>query len=101
METRWECSGCKAFVFVLDRRLPDKCHRCGRVCWRQTPFKGTAKLAPMERDMLLARGEEQKFLNGALGKVTLAKQGVTNNSFLGDGEGHSSISFRQTKNDAD
>lgn len=66
-KTRWECIGCKVSITVLDRVLPDKCNACGGRGWRQTPLQGKPKSAPMERDMLLPRGEELKFLNSIPG----------------------------------
>lgn len=62
-KTRWECIGCKHYEFVYDRVLPDRCTACGGAGWRQTPLQGVARTALMERDHLLARGEEMKFLN--------------------------------------
>lgn len=61
-KTRWACSGCKMAHMVLDRNIPKQCMRC-----KGTEFKPVAlqaaKVAPMEKDLLLARGEEVKFLN--------------------------------------
>eukprot|EP00747_Dinoflagellata_sp_TGD_P187541 gnl/TRDRNA2_/TRDRNA2_45257_c0_seq1.p1 gnl/TRDRNA2_/TRDRNA2_45257_c0~~gnl/TRDRNA2_/TRDRNA2_45257_c0_seq1.p1 ORF type:complete len:836 (+),score=136.94 gnl/TRDRNA2_/TRDRNA2_45257_c0_seq1:120-2627(+) len=66
-KTRWECRSCKWSLSVLDRDLPPHCHRCNAMEWHQVPLQ-KAKRAPMERDFLLARGEELPFL-GSFGSV--------------------------------
>merc|ERR1719414_80260 len=60
--TRWECDGCKFDVNVLDRNTPAHCQRYNGYSWTQVPLR-RSKRAPMEREFLLARGEELKFLN--------------------------------------
>jgi len=63
VKTKWECIECKVSVNVFDRDLPESCHACGGKGWRQLPLQGKARTAPMERDLLLPRGEELPFLN--------------------------------------
>ncbi|CAE8583740.1 unnamed protein product, partial [Polarella glacialis] len=61
--TRWECSGCRQSQDVLDRELPSHCRKCNAIAWKQVPLRRVKREAPMERDMLLPRGEELKFVN--------------------------------------
>eukprot|EP00746_Dinoflagellata_sp_MGD_P142714 gnl/MRDRNA2_/MRDRNA2_75649_c0_seq1.p1 gnl/MRDRNA2_/MRDRNA2_75649_c0~~gnl/MRDRNA2_/MRDRNA2_75649_c0_seq1.p1 ORF type:complete len:832 (+),score=133.62 gnl/MRDRNA2_/MRDRNA2_75649_c0_seq1:138-2633(+) len=62
-KTKWVCSGCKCDTAVLDRDLPEHCKTCGREAnFRQVPFQ-RPRTAVMEKDKLLPRGEEIKFLN--------------------------------------
>eukprot|EP00427_Karlodinium_veneficum_P004462 CAMPEP_0169160068 /NCGR_PEP_ID=MMETSP1015-20121227/56230_1 /TAXON_ID=342587 /ORGANISM="Karlodinium micrum, Strain CCMP2283" /LENGTH=138 /DNA_ID=CAMNT_0009231665 /DNA_START=276 /DNA_END=688 /DNA_ORIENTATION=- len=60
--TYWQCGNCSLSVYVLDRELPKDCGRCNAFQWKQIPLRKTAKVA-MDRDLLLARGEELPFLN--------------------------------------
>jgi len=62
-KTRWECKGCSFDVFVLDRALPNACSRCHGFAFRPGPLRKASKAAPMEKDGLLARGEELKYIN--------------------------------------
>lgn len=59
--TRWECK-CSFSLNVLDKRLPSHCPKCNAMCWRPVPLQRVAR-APMERELLLPRGEELPFLN--------------------------------------
>merc|ERR1712217_671593 len=61
-KTRWACRGCTKTVNVLDRELPEHCTRCSSSEFKQVPLVNV-KTAPMEKDMLLPRGDEIKFLN--------------------------------------
>merc|ERR1712023_151397 len=61
-KTRWECKNCSFDAHVLDRELPRQCGRCSGDAWKQAPLRRVAKVL-MEKDMLLARGEEMPFLN--------------------------------------
>lgn len=61
--TRWECSNCRQSYDVLDRELPSSCSRCNGIAFKQVPLRRARSAAPMERDLLLARGEELPFLN--------------------------------------
>lgn len=62
-KTRWECASCKFSEEVLDRQLPGCCRRCRGETWKQVPLRKLRRSAPMEKDMLLPRGEELPFLN--------------------------------------
>lgn len=62
-KTRWECACCKFSEEVLDRQLPSSCRRCRGETWKQVPLRRLRRTAPMERDLLLPRGEELPFLN--------------------------------------
>jgi len=62
-KTRWECKGCSFDVFVLDRALPNACSRCHGCAFRPGPLRKASRAAPMEKDGLLARGEELKYIN--------------------------------------
>lgn len=61
-KTRWECKNCSFDVFVLDRELPKECRRCMCAAFRPGPLR-RVRTAPLERDGLLARGEELPFMN--------------------------------------
>merc|ERR1719210_909006 len=61
-KTRWACRGCTKAINVLDRELPEHCTRCRSSEFKQVPFNNV-KTAPMEKDFLLSRGEEIKFLS--------------------------------------
>jgi len=62
-KTRWECAGCRHSEEVLDRQLPAHCRNCNRQSWKQVSLRKLRRAAPMERDLLLPRGEELPFLN--------------------------------------
>lgn len=62
-KTRWECKGCSFDVFVLDRAIPNACSRCHGFAFRPGPLRKASRAAPMEKDGLLARGEELKYIN--------------------------------------
>mmetsp|Transcript_65771 Transcript_65771/g.203873 ORF Transcript_65771/g.203873 Transcript_65771/m.203873 type:complete len:154 (+) Transcript_65771:1222-1683(+) len=61
--TRWECCGCKWDVSVLNGETPHQCFRCHAQGWKQVSLRRVKTAAPMERDLLLPRGEELPFLN--------------------------------------
>merc|ERR1712136_527670 len=63
-KTRWVCSGCRCAHTVLDRNIPKQCTKCKGTEFKQVALQA-AKVALMEKDQLLARGEEMKFLNSA------------------------------------
>lgn len=63
-KTRWVCSGCRCAHTVLDRNIPKQCMKCKGTEFKQVALQA-AKVALMEKDQLLARGEEMKFLNSA------------------------------------
>ncbi|CAK0868866.1 unnamed protein product [Prorocentrum cordatum] len=63
---RWQCKGCSQDVSVLNRDLPAHCARCNGSSFQQVPLSRVRR-APMERDLLLPRGEELKFLNSLPG----------------------------------
>jgi len=65
--TKWECIYCKEVIRVLDRSLPTGCVKCGSKGWKQIPLQGKPRTAPMEREMLLPRGEELPYLNSIPG----------------------------------
>ncbi|CAE7765355.1 mcm10, partial [Symbiodinium pilosum] len=48
---------------VLDRQLPSNCRSCNGHNWKQVSLRKVQRAAPMERDLLLPRGEELPFLN--------------------------------------
>eukprot|EP00913_Durusdinium_trenchii_P029456 g27609.t1 len=48
---------------VLGRQLPKGCARCGADTWKQVSLRKLRRRAPMERELLLPRGEELPFLN--------------------------------------
>ncbi|CAK9040843.1 unnamed protein product [Durusdinium trenchii] len=62
-KTRWECRSCRASEEVLGRQLPKGCARCGADTWKQVSLRKLRRRAPMERELLLPRGEELPFLN--------------------------------------
>ncbi|CAJ1394752.1 unnamed protein product [Effrenium voratum] len=62
-KSRWECKACHFSEEVLDRQLPPFCQRCRGDTWKQVSLRKTRRMAPMERDMFLARGEELPFIN--------------------------------------
>merc|ERR1712032_1136618 len=64
--TRWECKNCSFSIFALDKHLPPHCHRCKSMVWGQVPLQRVQK-APMEKELLLPRGEEIRFLNSLPG----------------------------------
>jgi len=71
-KTHWQCGNCSLSVYVLDREIPKDCGRCNAFQWKQIPLRKTAKVA-MDRDLLLARGEELPFLNSIPGSHTFKR----------------------------
>lgn len=59
---RWQCKGCSQEVTVLNRQLPAHCARCNGSSFRQVPLSRVRR-ATMDKDLLLPRGEEMKFVN--------------------------------------
>jgi hypothetical protein len=66
---RWQCKGCSQEVRVLNRDLPAHCARCNGSSFKQVPLSRVRR-APLERDLLMPRGEELKFLNSLPGAAT-------------------------------
>lgn len=62
-KTRWECGSCRHSEAVLDRQLPSYCRSCNGCNWKQVSLRKVPRAAPMEKDLLLPRGEELPFLN--------------------------------------
>lgn len=62
-KTRWECGSCRHSEAVLDRQLPSYCRSCSGCNWKQVSLRKVQRAAPMEKELLLARGEELPFLN--------------------------------------
>lgn len=84
-KTRWECAGCKFSEEVLDRQLPSCCRRCRGETWKQVPLRKLRRSAPMEKDMLLPRGEELPFLNSI--PEMAGRRGWTQKEAVDDYEG--------------
>ncbi|PAA73359.1 hypothetical protein BOX15_Mlig005744g1, partial [Macrostomum lignano] len=59
----FKCKDCKQTTFTLDCRYPtEPCRRCGGQSYEKTSFATERKGPTLERDVLLARGEERKFV---------------------------------------